>query len=106
MSGYRAEGGTPQIASREAIEATAMLEDLLQEAGIPRRHIYRPGEICQILRISYTTLSRLCELAEHPASPHQPPQGLPAMVLGSQRRITHAALLAWVKRNIFHQRYA
>lgn len=71
---------------------------------IPPRGVYRPGEVCQLLRISRSTLLALCELAEHPAARPANPRALESFLVGSHHRIAHAALVVWLERNQKFQR--
>ena len=75
------------------------MNDLLQAENIKRRAVYRPGEVCRLLRISPTTLRQLCELAEQPDSPCRPPQSLESFRIGCHRRIEHTTLVNWLARN-------
>ena len=72
---------------------------LLEAEKIERRAVYRPGEVCRLLRISPTTLRQLCELAEQPESSCRPPQSLESFRIGCHRRIEHMALVNWLARN-------
>ena len=79
--------------------AEMQLNNLLEAEQIERRAVYRPGEVCRLLRISPSTLRQLCELAEQPDSSCKPPQSLESFKLGCHRRIEHAALVNWLARN-------
>lgn len=48
------------------VQADGQLHALLLAEGITPRAVYRPGEVCRLLRISPTTLRQFCELSEHP----------------------------------------
>lgn len=84
--------------------AEAQLADLLRAAGIPRAGVYRPGEVCRLLRVSRTTLLQLCAQAEHPDVQRADPRGLASFLVGCHHRIPHAALVAWLARNQHHAR--
>ena len=84
--------------------AEGQLADLLHAENIPSRAVYRPGEVCQLLRISRSTLLTLCELAEHPAARPANPRALESFLVGSHHRIAHAALVVWLERNQKFQR--
>ena len=45
-------------------QADGQLHALLLAEGITPRAVYRPGEVCRLLRICSTTLRQFCELAE------------------------------------------
>ena len=55
-------------------QAEGQLHALLLAEGIAPRAVYRPGEVCQLLRISPTTLRQFCELSEHPAVKNADPR--------------------------------
>ena len=81
------------------------MNDLLQAENIERRAVYRPGEVCRLLRISPTTLRQFCELAEHPDNPCRDPRALESFLVGGcHHRIAHDALVEWLARNQRHQR--
>ncbi|TVR60353.1 MAG: hypothetical protein EA420_14470, partial [Candidatus Competibacteraceae bacterium] len=40
--------------------AEILLADLLRAEGLEERRVYRPGEVCRLLRISPTTLRLFC----------------------------------------------
>ena len=80
-------------------KAEMQLHTLLETERIERRAVYRPGEVCRLLRISPTTLRQLCELAEQPDSPCRPPQSLESFRIGSHRWIEHTTLVNWLARN-------
>lgn len=84
--------------------AERQLADLLHAEGIPPRAVYRPGEVCRLLRISRSTLVNLCQLAEHPAARQVSPRALDSFLVGSHHRIAHAALVDWLARNQKFQR--
>ena len=84
--------------------AEAQLQALLRAEGLPDRGVYRPGEICRLLRISPTTLRQFCELAEHPAVKNPDPRALESFLVGCHHRISHAALVDWLMRNQTFQR--
>ena len=85
-------------------QAEILLQTLLQAEGVPDRGVYRPGEVCQLLRISPTTLRQLCELAEHPAVQNPDPRALESFLVGCHHRISRAALVDWLVRNQTFQR--
>jgi hypothetical protein len=72
---------------------------LLNAEKIERRAVYRPGEVCRLLRISSTTFRMLCELAERPENESRPPQSLESFRIGCHRRIEHSTLVNWLARN-------
>ena len=84
--------------------AETHLRELLQAEGLPNRGVYRPGEVCRLLRISPTTLRQFCALAEHPAVPNSDPRALDSFLVGGHHRIRHAALVEWLMRNQTFQR--
>ena len=86
--------------------AERQLADLLHTEGIPSRAVYRPGEVCQLLRISRSTLLALCELAEHPAARPANPRALESFLVGCHHRIAHASLVVWLERNQKFQRHS
>jgi len=79
--------------------AETLLQALLRAEGIAARAVYRPGEVCRLLRISPTTLRQFCDLAEHPAVKHPDPRALESFLAGCHRRISHAALVEWLVRD-------
>ena len=85
-------------------QAETLLQALLRAEGLPDRGVYRPGEVCQLLRISPTTLRQFCELAEHPAVKNPDPRALESFLVGCHHRIAHAALVEWLARNQKFQR--
>ena len=85
-------------------QAEGQLADLLRATGIPRSGVYRPGEVCRLLRISRTTLLQLCALREHPAVGHPNPRGLGSFLVGCHHRIPHEALVEWLGRNQGYER--
>ena len=85
-------------------QAETQLHALLWVEGLPVRAVYRPGEVCRLLRISPTTLRQFCELAEHPAVPRRDPRALESFLVGCHHRISHAALVEWLARNQTFQR--
>ena len=98
--------GIPAPASPLDLRAQAegQLHALLLAEGITPRAVYRPGEVCRLLRISPTTLRQFCELAEHPAVKNADPRALDAFLVGCHHRIAHAALVEWLVRNQKFQR--
>ncbi|KAB2921645.1 MAG: helix-turn-helix domain-containing protein [Candidatus Contendobacter sp.] len=84
--------------------AETLLQTLLRVEGIAARAVYRPGEVCRLLRISPTTLRQFCDLAEHPAVQNPDPRALDSFLVGCHRRISHAALVEWLVRNQKFQR--
>ena len=80
-------------------QAETLLQTLLRAEGLPDRGVYRPGEVCRLLRISPTTLRQFCELAEHPAVKNPDPRALASFLVGCHHRISHAALVDWLMRN-------
>jgi hypothetical protein len=95
-------GGDPRSDLRARAER--QLADLLHAERIPPRAVYRPGEVCQLLRISRSTLLALCELAEHPAARPANPRALDSFLVGCHHRIAHASLVVWLERNQKFQR--
>lgn len=85
-------------------QAETLLQNLLRAEGLDPRAVYRPGEVCRLLRISPTTLRQFCELAEHPAVPNRDPRALESFLVGCHHRIAHAALVEWLARNQKFQR--
>ena len=85
-------------------QAETQLQTLLRAEGLPDRGVYRPGEVCRLLRISPTTLRQFCELAEHPAVKNPDPRALDSFLVGCHHRISHAALVDWLMRNQTFQR--
>ena len=84
--------------------AETQLRELLDQAGIDPAPVYRPGEVCRLLKMSPTTLRQLCTLAEHPAVRNPNPRALESFLVGCHHRIRHAALLSWLVRNQTFQR--
>ena len=80
-------------------QAETLLQTLLRAEDLPDRGVYRPGEVCRLLRISPTTLRQFCELAEHPAVKNPDPRALESFLVGCHHRISHAALVDWLMRN-------
>lgn len=97
-----AGGGHPPPNPRTLAEG--QLEALLRATGIPRAGVYRPGEVCRLLRISRSTLLGLCARSEHPAVRGADPRGLAAFLVGCHHRITHEALVDWLARNQHYER--
>ena len=95
-------GANPPPSPRTLAEG--QLEALLRATGIPRSGVYRPGEVCRLLRISRSTLLGLCARAEHPAVRGADPRGLAAFLVGCHHRITHEALVDWLGRNQQYER--
>lgn len=95
-------GSYPPDPVRTAAER--QLAAMLHAEGITPRAVYRPGEVCRLLRISRTTLLALCQLAEHPASRHADPRALESFLVGCHHRIAHVTLVEWLMRNQKHQR--
>ena len=85
-------------------QAEGQLHALLLAEGIAPRAVYRPGEVCRLLRISPTTLRQFCELSEHPAVKNADPRALDSFLVGCHHRIAHAALVEWLVRNQKFQR--
>ena len=85
-------------------QAEGQLHALLLAEGIAPRAVYRPGEVCRLLRISPTTLRQFCELAEHPAVKNADPRALDSFLVGCHHRILHPALVEWLARNQTFQR--
>ena len=100
FSGIR--GPDPTLDLRRLAET--QLQTLLRAEGLPDRGVYRPGEVCRLLRISPTTLRQFCELAEHPAVKNPDPRALESLLVGCHHRISHAALVEWLSRNQTFQR--
>ena len=98
--------GIPASASPLDLRAQAegQLHALLLAEGITPRAVYRPGEVCQLLRISPTTLRQLCDLAEHPAVQNPDPRALESFLVGCHHRISRPALVDWLVRNQTFQR--
>ena len=85
-------------------QAEGQLHALLLAEGIAPRAVYRPGEVCRLLRISPTTLRQFCELSEHPAVKNADPRALDSFLVGCHHRILHPALVEWLARNQTFQR--
>ncbi|MFZ1642578.1 MAG: hypothetical protein WAV07_14335 [Candidatus Contendobacter sp.] len=100
LRGIRGGGTTPNLRDR----AETQLRELLRAEGLAPRAVYRPGEVCRLLRISPTTLRQFCELAEHPAVSNPDPRALESFLVGCHHRIAHAALVEWLIRNQTFQR--
>ena len=96
--------GTPDPHPALRAQAEGQLADLLRASGIPRSGVYRPGEVCRLLRISRTTLLQLCALREHPAVGQPNPRGLGSFLVGCHHRIPHEALVEWLGRNQHYER--
>lgn len=96
--------GTPDLPPSPRTLAEGQLAALLRATGIPRSGVYRPGEVCRLLRISRTTLLQLCALREHPAVGHPNPRGLGSFLVGCHHRIHHEALVEWLGRNQHNER--
>ena len=90
-------GPDPRLDLRH--QAETLLQTLLRAEDLDPRAVYRPGEVCRVLRISPTTLRQFCELAEHPAVPNHDPRALESFLVGCHHRISHAALVDWLMRN-------
>lgn len=84
--------------------ADQQLKTLLKAETIEERAVYRPGEVCRLLRISPTTLRQFCEMAEHPAVKNPDPRALDSFLVGCHHRIAHTALVEWLARNQAFQR--
>ena len=96
LSGIR--GLDPRLDLRR--QAETLLQTLLRAEDLDPRAVYRPGEVCRLLRISSTTtLRQFCELAEHPAVKNPDPRALASFLVGCHHRISHAALVDWLMRN-------
>ena len=98
--GIPGEECDPAILHRAKIQ----LRELLDQAGIDPAPVYRPGEVCRLLKISPTTLRQLCTLAEHPRVRNPNPRALDSFLVGCHHRIRHTALLDWLVRNQTFQR--
>jgi hypothetical protein len=61
--------------------------------------VYRPGEVCRLLRISPTTLRLYCDLAAYPDAERDDPRALESFKVGCHHRITRRALVEWLARN-------
>lgn len=85
-------------------QAEGQLAALLRAEGIAPRAVYRPGEVCRLLRISRSTLLALLALAEHPAARPANPRALESFMVGCHHRIAHAELADWLARNQRYQR--
>ena len=98
--------GIPAPASTLDLRAQAecQLHALRLAEGIMSRAVYRPGEVCRLLRISPTPLRQFCVLAEHPAVKNADPRALNAFLVGCHHRISCAALVDWRVRNQKFQR--
>jgi len=85
-------------------QAETQFRALLRAEGLPDRAVYRPGEVCRLLRISPTTLRQFCALTEHPAVPNPDPRALDSFLVGCHHRMSRAALVDWLARNQAFQR--
>ena len=103
LRGFRGIGGGESPPDLRA-QAETHLRELLQAEGLGPRAVYRPGEVCRLLRISPTTLRQFCALGEHPAVKHPNPRALDSFLVGGHHRIRHAALVDWLARNQAFQR--
>ncbi len=106
----RVFGGFRGIDGREPppdlrARAETQLRELLRVEGLPDRGVYRPGEVCRLLRISPTTLRQFCDLAAHPAVKNSDPRVLESFLVGCHRRIHQAAIVEWLARNQTFQRH-
>jgi hypothetical protein len=99
-------GGGPRGVPDSELRAQAerQLHALLRAEDIKPRAVYRPGEVCRLLRISPTTLIQFCELFEHPTVIQREPRALDSFMVGCHHRIAHAALVDWLIRNQQFQR--
>ena len=100
LSGILASASTLDLRG----QAEGQLHALLLAEGIAPRAVYRPGEVCRLLRISPTTLRQFCELSEHPAVKNADPRALDSFLVGCHHRISHAALVEWLVKNQKFQR--
>jgi hypothetical protein len=82
------------------------LSRMLAAAGVQKSGVYRPGEVCRVLRITRPTVLALCALAEHPAVGRVDPRALESFLVGTHHRIPHTALVDWLARNQTYQRTA
>ena len=96
---HRTTGRFSDRAEADRERAEAHLQDLLRIEGIAYRAVYKPGEVCRLLRISPTTLRQFCERAEPSGSDHHDPRALESFLVGSHHRIRHRALVDWLTRN-------
>ncbi|MDG4550750.1 MAG: helix-turn-helix domain-containing protein [Candidatus Contendobacter sp.] len=101
FKGIDGSGSPPDLRDR----AETLLRALLRAEGIEVRAVYRPGEVCRLLRISPTTLRQLCDLAEHPTVKNPDPRALDSFLVGCHRRIHQAAIVEWLARNQTFQRH-
>ena len=83
----------------ERDRASLQLNELLQSEGITARAVYRPLEVCRLLRMSPNTFRHFCELAEHPAIVNPDPRALDSFRVGGHHRVPHSALVDWLIRN-------
>lgn len=98
----RTTGGFGAIDALDALDrrlAETHLGELLRIEGVVHRAVYRPGEVCRLLRISPTTLRQFCALAEHPSVRERDPRALDSFRVGCHHRIRHDALIDWLQRN-------
>lgn len=100
FTGHRGSESPPDLRA----QAETQFRALLRAEGLPDRAVYRPGEVCHLLRISPTTLRQFCDLAEHPAVPNPDPRALDSFLVGCHHRISRAALVDWLARNQAFQR--
>ena len=103
LRGFRGIGGGESPPDLRA-QAETHLRELLRAEGLDHRAVYRPGEVCRLLRISPTTVRQFCALAEHPAVKQPDPRALDSFLVGGHHRIRHAALVDWLMRNQSFQR--
>ncbi len=87
------------INDTDLIRSDQDLRDLLRIERIPYRAVYKPGEVCRLLRISPTTLRQFCALAEPEGSRHHDPRALKSFMAGTHHRVQHSALVDWIARN-------
>ena len=92
LRGIPAPDSTPDLRQ----QAEGQLLALLRAEGLPVRGVYRPGEVCRLLRISPTTLRQFCELTEHPSVRNPDPHALASFLVGCHHRVSKDALVDWL----------
>jgi hypothetical protein len=83
-------------------DPTEQLRQMLADAGIEQQPTYQPGEVQKILCISNTSFRRFCELWEPGRQCDH--HGIESFRLATHRRVTHQALVDWIRRNHSYER--
>lgn len=79
--------------------AEQILDRMTQEAGLPTKGAYKPGEVQAILQMSKSTFHRRCEQWEPPGTPGRDPRGLESYSIGTHRRVPRSAMEEWLAAN-------